>query len=103
MVISEWNESPIVDLQSTTTKTAYLNESGQRMNKDDFDEMGRREIAEFIDNYHDISLKNHDLTGAVLGFIQLWKQRENRGMSTARMLQLRLDIIEKMVKNKGRE
>ena len=63
--------------------------------------MKRREIAEFIDNYHDISLKHHDLTGAVLGFIQLWKQRENRGVLEE--LQLRLDIIEKMVKNKGRE
>ena len=63
--------------------------------------MKRREIAEFIDDYHDVSLKHHELTGAVLAFIQLWKQRENRGVSEE--LQLRLNIMESMVKNKGRE
>tara|TARA_B100001287_G_scaffold54490_1_gene43053 strand:- start:890 stop:1150 length:261 start_codon:yes stop_codon:yes gene_type:complete len=86
-------------VESDDDQNGYLRE--WPANLDDFDEMKRREIAEFIDNYHDISLKHHDLTGAVLGFIQLWKQRENRGVLEE--LQLRLDIIEKMVKNKGRE
>ena len=86
-------------MESDDDQNGYLRE--WPANLDDFDEMKRREIAEFIDDYHDVSLKHHELTGAVLAFIQLWKQRENRGVSEE--LQLRLNIMESMVKNKGRE
>ena len=86
-------------MESDDDQNGYLRE--WPANLDDFDEMKRREIAEFIDDYHDVSLKHHELTGAVLAFIQLWKQRENRGVSEE--LQLLLNIMESMVKNKGRE
>jgi len=84
-------------VESDDYQTGYLRE--WPANLDDFDEMKRRDVAEFIDQYHNVSEKHHELVGAVLDFIRVWNQRENRGVLEE--LELRLNIMESMVKSKG--